>query len=183
MPQPSHVALLLPSVEKAAAHLRSLGFETGAPEVWEGEGTKEIYVGKGHSNALLLMEPWRAGSYRNALEKRGPGLHHLAIDVAELETFLSSLTGSGWLLHLNSVATISKTRTAYLARPGFPGLIEVQEKNLEPTGPAFVTGIELPLSANSEKLLAPLALVGTVKNGTELKLRLGSRSVSLKDLL
>lgn len=183
MPQPSHVALLVPSVEKAAAHLRSLGFEPGPAEIFEGEGTKEIYVGYGLANSLLLMEPCKPGSYQNALNKRGPGLHHIAIDVEKLDAFLASLAGSGWLLHLNSVATMAKTRTAYLARPGFPGLIEVQEKAGKAASSHFVSGIELPLPPNGEKLLAPLGLAASVKNGTELKLQMGSRSVSLRDLL
>jgi len=183
MPMPSHVALLLPSVEKAAARLRSLGFETGEVEQWESEGTREIYVGKGHANSLLLMEPFKEGAYSRALNKRGPGLHHLAIDVEMLESFLLSLSVSGWLLHPSSVATISKTRTAYLARPGFPALIEVQEKKHSAEMPLFISSLELPLPEGNEKLLAPLSLSNAVKKGTEMKLSIGSISVSFKDLL
>ena len=46
MPQvaPSHVALVLPSVRRAADVLQGLGCRIGDEEVFEGEGTKEIYV-------------------------------------------------------------------------------------------------------------------------------------------
>ncbi len=84
MPILNHVALLVPSVVRAAEALRGYGFSIGEVEEWEGELTREIYVGYGAKASLLLMEPaGETGSYRRALEKRGPGLHHLAVDVQE----------------------------------------------------------------------------------------------------
>jgi hypothetical protein len=126
--RPSHVALLVRSVNKTAEFLRRFNFKVEQAEEWDGEGTKEIYVEKELSNSLLLMEPIKPGAYQRAMEKRGPSLHHLAIDVPKLEEFLISIAGSGWLLHPRSVETIPRVRTAYLSRPGFPALIEVQEK-------------------------------------------------------
>ena len=57
---PSHVALLVTSVSKAAEYLRRFDFQIGPEEVWDGEGTKEIYVEKDKANSLLLMEPIKA---------------------------------------------------------------------------------------------------------------------------
>ena len=115
---PSHVALLVPSVRKTADYLRRFNFHVGKEEDWDGEGTREIYIEKDKANSLLLMEPIKPGAYQRALEKRGPGLHHLAIDVLNIETYIESLVGSGWLLHPKSVKTIKEFQTAYLARPG-----------------------------------------------------------------
>ena len=39
--QLSHVALLLPSVRKAADVLRKFDFQIGKEEEWDGEGTRE----------------------------------------------------------------------------------------------------------------------------------------------
>ncbi|MDD4976749.1 MAG: VOC family protein [Bacteriovorax sp.] len=123
--QLSHVALLVPSVRKAADYLRKFDFQIGKEEEFEGEGTREIYV-EGHKpNSLLLMEPLAKGPYHRALHKRGPGVHHIAIDVLNLELYLESIASSGWLLHPMSIKTIKEAHTAYLARPGFPALIEV----------------------------------------------------------
>lgn len=182
--QLSHTALLVPSVEKAAARLKDLGFAPAPAEVWEGEGTKEIYVGRGRVNALLLMEPCREGSYSRALTKRGPGLHHQAVDVPDLDGFLAAIAGSGWLLHPNSVATMKRSRTAYLARPGFPALIEAQERK-EPAieGKPFVSELRLPLSGSWEKLAEVAGLRGFLKNADELSLRVGAREVRLSELL
>ena len=159
---PSHVAILVPSVRKAADVLRQNDFEIGEEESFE--ETKEIYVQGRERNSLLLMEPKGAGSYQRALEKRGAGLHHLAIDVLNLEDFLESLSGSGWLLHLNSLKSIKNYRTAYLARPGFPALIEVQEKKKLMTGPDLIEGISLQFNPHLEKLLKPIGLSKIITN-------------------
>lgn len=51
----SHVALLVPSARNAADKLKQLGFEVGPEEVWEGEGTKEIYIERNRTNSLLFI--------------------------------------------------------------------------------------------------------------------------------
>lgn len=157
-----HTALLVRSVEHAAARLRARGFAIGPTEEWEGEGTREIYVERDRGNPLLLMEPMKAGAYQRALEKRGPGLHHLAINVPELEPFLLSLAPSGWLLHPRSLATMSRARTAYLARPGFPALIEVQEAESGEL-PLFVEAVGLGFPPELARLLAPIGLEAIVQ--------------------
>jgi len=76
----NHIAFLVNSVEKAAAIPDLAPFFKGPAETWEGEGTLEIYVGPPEATArLLLMEAVKDGAYRRALQKRGPGLHHIAI--------------------------------------------------------------------------------------------------------
>jgi hypothetical protein len=180
---PSHVALLVPSVENAASVLRPLGFAIGKTEEWEGEGTREIYVEHGKGNSLLLMEPIKPGAYRRAMEKRGPGLHHLAIDVLKLEDFIASVAQSGWLLHPNSLKTIKASRTAYLARPGFPGLIEVQEYDEINKRELFVEEISLSFEASLERLLPSLHLQGVVRSSTfEPYLILAGQKVLLREL-
>lgn len=97
----NHVALLVPSVQKASAFLTPLGFMINAAAEWEGEGTLEIYVGdlKNQMANLLLMEPVKEGAYTRAMKKRGPGLHHLAIDVLDVEEIrLSQISARDLLL-------------------------------------------------------------------------------------
>lgn len=153
---PSHIAILVPSVRKAADYLSQFKFEIGEEESFE--ETREIYVQADKRNSLLLMEVKSSGSYQRALKKRGPGVHHLAIDVLDIEKFLSSLSGSGWLLHLNSLKTIKNNRTAYLARPGFPALIEVQEKQKLMKGPLFVEEVSLNFSKDHSGLVKSVGL-------------------------
>lgn len=155
---PSHVAILVPSVRKAADYLSQFDFHIGAEEEWDGEGTREIYVERCKGNSLLLMEPIMPGAYQRALENRGPGLHHLAIDVLELEKFIGALSGSGWLLHPSSIESMRHVRTAYLARPGFPGLIEVQEKTELHSKPLFVNEVHLQSDSQHNKLVQSIGL-------------------------
>jgi len=141
-------------VTKAAAVLDGHRFPIGVPEKWDGEGTLEIYVGdKTQRSLLLLMEPIKTGAYSRAMEKRGPGLHHVAIDVLDLEIFIERISGSGWLLHPKSLHTIKKMGTAYLARPGTPLLVEVQQREEIPSKQPFITQIKIPLSQRDVEML------------------------------
>lgn len=181
---PSHVAVLVPSVRKAAEHLKQFNFQIGKAEEWEGEGTLEIYIEVDKKNPLLLMEPVKPGAYQRAMEKRGPGLHHLAIDVLNLEEYIESLAGSGWLLHPTSIHTMKHAKTAYLARPGFPGLIEVQQKEKLREGSLFVTEVSLPLETKLVPLIQSIGLEGIVKpSAGELSFTLGGVTSKLQDLL
>lgn len=179
----SHVAILVPSVQKAADYLRRFDFQIEEMHEWDSEGTREIYVEKNKNNSLLLVEAFKPGPFQKALEKRGPGLHHLAIDVLDLENYIHSISDSGWLLHPKSLHTMKHTKTAYLAKPGFPGLIEVQQKEKLDDLSLFVSEISIPLGA-SEKLLMSVGLKGIVKHSNSgAEFLLGSHRVHLKDLL
>lgn len=184
-PTPNHVAIIVPSVKKAADYLSQFGFQIGEMEQFDGEGTREIYVEYRKRNSLLLMEPLDHGPYKRAMEKRGPGLHHIAIDVLNLNNFVESLSGSGWLLHPMSIKTMTQSKTAYLARPGFPGLIEVQERKELSTQPFFVSEIEITLKLNSSmnKLLKAVGLDGLVKSTSlDETILLGEKRIQLKNL-
>ena len=81
----NHIALVLPDVEHTANKLKQYGFQVGQISFFEAEGTKEIYIESDKSASLLLMQPTKEGPYQKALNKRGPSLHHIAIDVIDLE--------------------------------------------------------------------------------------------------
>lgn len=181
---PSHTALLVRSVERAAALLAPHGFQIGPTEAWEGEGTKEIYVQRDYANSLLLMEPVKPGAYQRAMDKRGPGIHHFAIDILSLEEFLRSISGSGWLLHPMSIETIKRGKTAYLARPGFPALIEVQERELLSERPLFVQKVEMAIPSGLGKLLPAIGLEQIVQPTANMaSIQLGLAKVALKELI
>jgi len=178
---PSHVAVLVPSVRRAADYLKQFNFKIG--EVEEFEETREIYIQGIEKNSLLLMEAKESGSYQKALAKRGPGLHHLAIDVLDLEKFLDSLSGSGWLLHLNSLKSIKSYQTAYLARPGFPALIEAQEKKKLMAGPLFVEEISLKFDTGHTGLIKSVGLEQILKPSTgKSSLTLQGQKIELEKL-
>jgi hypothetical protein len=163
----SHVALLVPCVRKVSERLKELGFQVGPEAVHDGEGTKEIYIERSRTNSLLLVEPVKQGPYTRALEKRGAGVHHVAIDVGALEVFIDSISQSGWLLHPKSLHTIKQIRTAYLVRPGFPSMIEVEEKKEFLIQNPFVSKIQLPFEPSLDRLLPPVGLSEMVSRSRE----------------
>jgi len=167
-PSLSHVAFLVVDAEKSAATLVGMGHLSGPIESWPKQGTKEIYFGDHNLRGrLLLMEPIGDGGYKRAMSSRGPGLHHIGIDVSDFEIFIDGLSGSGWYLHPKSLATIRKTKTAWLARQGTPFLIEAQQTETIQTGkepPLFISKLEVPVNSSKSQLLPSLGIVDIVQS-------------------
>ena len=141
MTQLDHIALVTASLEPVLARLDHVQEHLGPIEAFPSEGTREVYVGNG-SAKLLVMEPTSTdGPYGRALARRGPGLHHVALHTPDLTGFMGEVRG--WLMLPISVRTIAESRTAWLARPGVPTLLEVHEA--EPTsGEPLVGAVEVP---------------------------------------
>lgn len=139
-PSLDHVALLVRDIESARSVAASWGFPLQNLESFEGEGTTETYVGEPSRGArVLLMEASGPGPYQRALQKRGPGLHHIGVKVLSMAKFLAKLEGTGWFIHPKSVRAIQNGGTIYLARPGAPLLIEVSEA--QPQTPAVLAPV------------------------------------------
>jgi methylmalonyl-CoA/ethylmalonyl-CoA epimerase len=139
-----HVALLTTQLEPVLERVTTLGLEPGPIESFPAEGTRECYVGAGaRPGQLLLMEAIGDGPYARALAKRGPGLHHVAYGVPDLDAWLAEGT-RGWLLHPHSLTSLAGARTVWLARPGVPTLIEACERDPGPGGDPVVAAVELP---------------------------------------
>lgn len=181
----NHLAILVRSVDRAAKVLAELGYPIGPREEWDGEGTAEIYVGsKDQAAKLLLMEPVKPGAYSRAMEKRGPGLHHVAVDVRDLEEFVTGLSGSGWYLHPKSLRTIRSGQTAWLARPGTGMLIEVQQREDLADAAPFITGIDVPLTPKERGMVAALGIEQLrASDDDESWLVVGKHRINLADLL
>ena len=181
----SHIAILVPSVDNAAAVLVKYGLTPGPKEKFDGEGTAEIYVGDSNSSAkLLLMQAIGKGAYKDALKKRGPGLHHVALDVKDLEAFIHGMSGTGWYLHPKSLGTIRKTRTAWLVRPGTKMMIEVQERDEIYEDPKFISYLELPLNPKERSMVKALG-IDTLRPSKDRRSRIvfGKKKIEVADLI
>jgi hypothetical protein len=64
----SHVAILVPSLHKAAAKVLSLGFLSEPDHEHPSEGTREFYVQKKSNGSLLFVQSIGPGAYQRALE-------------------------------------------------------------------------------------------------------------------
>ena len=152
-----HVALLVASIERVFVRLEGLGLSIGLIEEFPTEGTREAYVGEPEcSGRLLLIQPLGAeGPYASALATRGPGLHHVAINVTALEVHIAHV--HGWLLHPTSLESVAKYRTAWLARPGIGTLLEIREA-APVSGHPIVQALKVPVEPGLEPLLEPYGL-------------------------
>ena len=176
----NHVAILVHSLQKV---IESDFFPTeliGEIESFPSEGTKEIYIGSTQQTArLLLMEPNGDGPYQNAMNKRGSGLHHIAIDVTDILEFTESLVGSGWLLHPKSLHFFAKNRQIYLARPNVPALIEVQERSTLSQNSPFIEKLYFPFG---EKRLLKGLRCNNLSNAEEIKLFFLNKGINIQQL-
>lgn len=181
----SHLGLLVPSVEKTAAIFHQKKLPVNAAKVFESEGTKEIYIGSYQNNAglLLLMEPFGKGPYLTAMEKRGPGIHHFAIDVLNFDHFLNEISGSGWNIHPISATTRKNSNTIWLHHSGLP-LIEVQECKTLSTRDSLIQKITLHLKNDLLPLFSAIGLGEIVTSDENSStLILGNHTFNLLDLI
>ena len=141
----SHVAILVQSLDRTVGVVKDFGLNVNPFEAFDHEGTQECYVGASDKSArLLLLKAIKAGPYQRALEKRGPGLHHLGVWVSNLEDYADQLGAVGWLLHSKSLVTSRKQKTAYFVRPGVPYIVEAYE-NTATVGVASVQSVVIGL--------------------------------------
>lgn len=147
----NHIAILTNSIEEILDKNSHLNI-SGEIEEFPSEGTRELYLGKENQmGRLLLMQAIGDGPYKKALDKRGAGLHHIAIDVTNIDEFVSQLGGSGWMLHSKSLKFYNEQKLVFLCRSGTPTLIEVQERKELVTENFFIDRFEFPF--NSKYLL------------------------------
>lgn len=90
-----HVAVCVADIDAAAAKYReALGLEGTVREVVASQKTEALLLPIGDSS-LELIAPKGNEGLAKFLEKRGPGLHHVAVEVEGIEAALAFLKGIG----------------------------------------------------------------------------------------
>ncbi len=91
-----HVAIAVASIARALPTFEALtGARGSAPESVDAQGVAVSFLGEG-AGKLELIEPLSPESgVARFLEKRGPGLHHLAYRVTDLAGTLDRLAAAG----------------------------------------------------------------------------------------
>lgn len=91
----NHIGIAVDDLGKAMEEYRRLGFEVSTPEAQPAQGVTVAFVTL-ENTRLELLEPLGADSpIRGFLDKRGPGLHHLALGVDDLPGCLAGLAAGG----------------------------------------------------------------------------------------
>ncbi len=112
----SHIGIAVASIEEASPFYRDvLGMEFEGTEVVEEQKVKVAFFAVGESR-IELLEPTAADSpVAKFLEKNGPGVHHVAYEVADLEQRLAALKAEGVRLIDESPRTgAHSTRIAFM---------------------------------------------------------------------
>jgi methylmalonyl-CoA/ethylmalonyl-CoA epimerase len=80
-----HVAIAVDDIDRAVGHYRDLfGLETSVRECVPSQDTDAALLPIGDTH-LELIEPKGNEGLRKFLDRRGPGLHHIAIEVEGIE--------------------------------------------------------------------------------------------------
>ena len=90
-----HVAIAVENIDESLAKFsQAFGLAAREREVVESQRTEAALLPVGESN-IELIEPKGNDGLRRFLDKRGPGLHHIAIEVEGIEAALALLKSAG----------------------------------------------------------------------------------------
>jgi len=179
-----HIAITVKSIESIIPKLSELDISANSINEFPSEGTREMYAGEsGLGSRLLFMEAIEDGPYRNSVKKRGFGLHHIAINISQLENYVEGLSGSGWYLHPKSLKTFKECKTIWLSRPGYPVLIEVHSPtDFTIPDKYLVSQVNLPICKEKPQLIKSLNIGGKlVVDSNSCYIRIGDLITNFKD--
>jgi methylmalonyl-CoA/ethylmalonyl-CoA epimerase len=93
-----HVGIAVPSFDAALPLFQLLTGATGSPpERVESQGVEVTFIGDGDGRLELIRPTGPDSPVARFLERRGPGVHHLAYRVPDLEAALARFTAAGIL--------------------------------------------------------------------------------------
>ncbi|BBB32364.1 methylmalonyl-CoA/ethylmalonyl-CoA epimerase [Thermotomaculum hydrothermale] len=90
-----HIGIAVNSIEEAKAFYEALGLVISHIEVVDEQGVKTAFLKVGESNIELLEPINESSPVYKFLQKRGKGIHHIAINVEGIENVLERLKGKG----------------------------------------------------------------------------------------
>ena len=101
-----HIAIVVPNVEEAAAFYRdALGMDVGYIEEVESQHVIVAFLPAGQSEIELVEPVTEDSGIAKFLGKHGPGIHHLCLEVDDLEETLIRLKSMGVQL-INETPTV-----------------------------------------------------------------------------
>jgi methylmalonyl-CoA/ethylmalonyl-CoA epimerase len=124
-----HVAICVPDIDEAILRWGTLlGIVPGSRELVESQNTEAVLFPMGETS-LELVTPRGNASLARFLEKRGPGLHHVAVVVENIEEALAFLEALGVRLVEPSPRTGARGHKVAFVHPSATGgvLIELVE--------------------------------------------------------
>jgi methylmalonyl-CoA/ethylmalonyl-CoA epimerase len=89
-----HLGIAVEEIESSLKKYELLGLTVGEKHKFEEAGLEIQFIDAGGVK-IELLQPLAEGTIKNFLEKRGPGLHHIAFQVEDIELQLKRLSREG----------------------------------------------------------------------------------------
>ena len=127
-----HIAIAVRSLEEAVpAYRKLLGDQEGTEEIVEEQKVKAVFFSAGESRIELLEATGPDSPIAKFLARRGPGLHHIALTVPDLEKALEEMKQAGMVLIDEKPRTgAGGERIAFVHPENFSGvLVELIEES------------------------------------------------------
>ncbi len=93
-----HIGIAVKSLEETSRFYSSLGLICSGEEEVSEQKVRAAFFPIGEARIELLESTEADGPIARFIEKKGPGLHHICVEVPDLEAALSTLQGQGFQL-------------------------------------------------------------------------------------
>jgi methylmalonyl-CoA epimerase len=95
----AHIGIAVKDADAALKLYRDvLGLEPSSVETVEAQKAKTVHIPIGDSSIELLESTSPEGVVAKFIEKRGEGIHHIAIEVDDIEATLAKMKAAGFQL-------------------------------------------------------------------------------------
>jgi methylmalonyl-CoA/ethylmalonyl-CoA epimerase len=130
-----HVAVCVADIDEAIGRYRTLlGIAPGVREVVESQQAEIALLPIGSAGLELVM-PRGNASLARFLERRGPGLHHVAIEIEGIDEALALLKSLGVPLIDSSPRTGARGHKVAFVHPSATGGVLIELVESSPAGP------------------------------------------------
>lgn len=125
----NHIGIAVNSIEDAVKlYTDALGLKVKDIEIVEAQKVRTAFIPVGESKIELLESTDPEGVIAKYIEKRGEGLHHLALEVSDIQQALDTLREKGiQLIDERPRSGVKGTRIAFLHPKQTKILIELVE--------------------------------------------------------
>jgi len=125
----NHIGIAVNSIEEAVKlYTDALGLKVKDIEIVEAQKVRTAIIPVGESKIELLESTDPEGVIAKYIEKKGEGLHHLALEVGDIQQALDTLREKGiQLIDETPRIGVEDTRTAFLHPKETKVLIELVE--------------------------------------------------------
>ena len=93
-----HIGIAVTSLDEGKKFYQALGLEIEGEELVESQGVRVAFLPVGETKLELLEPTGPESPIARHNEKRGPGMHHLCIEVSDIRTKMAELKAQGFRL-------------------------------------------------------------------------------------